>query len=606
MRTKLLTRLLFVGIVFLPLRVAAQENTIYEATWESLKSRPYPQWFSDAKLGIFIHWGVYSVPAWSGPEQYAEWFLRGIDSGDSARIDFQKRVFGEKFTYREYAPLFKTELFNAEEWAQLFARSGARYVILVSKHHDGYCLWPSRYAPGWNSWDVGPHRDIVGELTTAVRNAGLKMGLYYSLPEWNNRLFRWYTDPNDQIGPYVEQHMIPQFKELITAYKPEILFTDGEWFHSAETWHAPELIAWYYNHVGPDAIVNNRWGAGSDIGFLTPEYSAGIHVTDRPWAECRGLGRSFGLNRNEKLEAYLSASELIHFFVKAVAHGGGMTLNVGPGADGLIPLLQQERLVQLGQWLEVNSEAIYGAKPWAKPGETKTYSLERIDSVIDFDWVRNSPGPPIAEDHFSVTWSGFIQPEFSEDYQFTIRADDSAEVWIDGSPVLEARVAGADQERSGRMHLTALIKYPIKIRFVEKTQNASIQLFWESQSQPKTLVPMARLFTSNRGVGSGDGLIGRYESEGHYLCYTSHHGNVYVICLEWPGEELIIPVGRPPRGARVSLVGHDQDLPWKYKNNRLHIDTSQIGHNDLPCDFAWTFRIRGHIHQPNEGHYHEN
>ncbi|MFZ5515588.1 MAG: alpha-L-fucosidase [Candidatus Zhuqueibacterota bacterium] len=605
MKSKLMTWFVFIGILILPLRVAAQENTIYQATWESLKSRPYPQWFSDAKLGIFIHWGVYSVPAWSGREQYAEWFLRGLESGDSARIQFQKRAFGENFTYRDYAPLFKAELFEANEWAQLFARSGARYVILVSKHHDGYCLWPSRYAPGWNSSDVGPRRDIVGELSAAVRNAGLKMGLYYSLPEWNNRLFRWYTDPNDQIGPYVEQHMIPQFRELISAYRPEVLFTDGEWFHSAETWHAPELIAWYYNLVGPDAIVNNRWGAGSDIGFLTPEYSAGIHITDRPWAECRGLGRSFGLNRNEKLDAYLSASELIHFFVKAVAHGGGMTLNVGPGADGQIPLLQQERLVQLGRWLQVNGEAIYGSKPWAKTGETKSYFLERIDSAIDFDWVRNSPGTPIAEDDFSVTWTGFIQPEFSEEYRFTIHADDSAEVWIDGRAIPDAEFAGTSQERSGRMHVTAFKKYPIKIRFIERKQNASIQLYWESPRQPGEIVPGAHLFTSNQSAGSGDGLNGRYESEGHYLCYTTHHGNLYAICLEWPGKELVLPVGRPQRDARVALVGLHRDLSWQYKNNRLRIDTSQISCNELPCEHAWVFRISGNIHQLNEGRSNE-
>ncbi|MCB0732656.1 MAG: alpha-L-fucosidase, partial [Ignavibacteriae bacterium] len=148
----------------------------YEPNWESLNSRPYPQWFTDAKLGIFIHWGVSSVPSYSGKEQYAEWFLRGLQLGDTGRVNFQKRVYGEDFTYRDYAPLFKAELFDANEWADIFKRSGAKYITFVSKHHDGYCLWPSKFAPGWNSMDVGPKRDIVGELTSAVRKAGLKMG----------------------------------------------------------------------------------------------------------------------------------------------------------------------------------------------------------------------------------------------------------------------------------------------------------------------------------------------------------------------------------------------------------------------------------------------
>ena len=138
-------------------------------SWEELRARPFPQWFQDAKLGIFVHWGVYSVPAYSGKEQYGEWFLRGLQEGDTLRTQFMAEHFGEDFEYRDFAPLFNAELFDSDEWAQLFRRSGARYVVLVSKHHDGYALWPSRYSPGWNSLEVGPRRDLVGELTFAVR-----------------------------------------------------------------------------------------------------------------------------------------------------------------------------------------------------------------------------------------------------------------------------------------------------------------------------------------------------------------------------------------------------------------------------------------------------
>jgi len=376
-------------------------------TWKKLRARPYPAWFLDAKLGIFIHWGVYSVPAYSGKEDYAEWFVRGLQLGDTLRTRFLRENYGPDFRYRDFAPLFKAELFDPAEWADLFRRAGARYVVMVSKHHDGYALWPSRYSPAWNSFEVGPGRDLVGELTDAVRKAGLRMGLYYSLAEWNHPLHRWYTDPPDSVGRYVREYMIPQFKEVVSRYRPTVLFSDGEWLNTAEQWHARELIGWYYDTVGPDAIVNDRWGAGSDIGFKTPEYSAGLQLTDRPWAEVRGLGRSFGLNRNEKLEAYLTPEELVLAFVRAVAGGGGMILNVGPGADGQIPLLQQERLLQLGAWLQVNGDAIYGARPWMKSGESREVILERVDPAIDFDWVRNGPGRPIREDEFAATWTGF-------------------------------------------------------------------------------------------------------------------------------------------------------------------------------------------------------
>jgi len=121
-------------------------------------------------------------------------------------------------------------LFDPNQWAELFQKAGAKYVVLVSKHHDGYALWPSKYNRNWNSVDTGPKRDIVGELTKAVRKTDLKMGLYYSLPEWNNPLHRWYTDPHDSIANYVETYMIPQFKELVSTYKPTLIFADGEWY----------------------------------------------------------------------------------------------------------------------------------------------------------------------------------------------------------------------------------------------------------------------------------------------------------------------------------------------------------------------------------------
>ena len=430
--------------------VSAQQNE-WQSTWESLQSRPYPQWFKDAKLGIFIHWGVYSVPAYGGKESYGEWFLRGLQVGDTLRENFVKKNYGKDFTYRDFAPLFKAELFNPDDWAKLFEEAGAKYIILVAKHHDGYCLWPSKYSPGWNSMDVGPHRDLVGELKKAIDKTDIKFGLYYSLPEWNNLLHRWYTDPNDQIAPYVEKHMIPQFKELVGKYKPKVMFTDGEWFNTAEQWHARQLIAWYYNTVGDEAIVNNRWGGGSNIGFLTPEYSAGMKETDRPWAECRGLGRSFGLNRNEPLDQYMTPGELIDFFVKAVGNGGGITLNVGPKADGQIPLLQQERLRQLGAWLKINGEAIYGSKTWIKNGEERPVAVERIDPEIDFDWVRNTPVKPIKEDDFTVTWTGFARPDFTGDYLFEAKADDGIRVWIDNKLVIDQWEKASGESESNAM-----------------------------------------------------------------------------------------------------------------------------------------------------------
>lgn len=379
-------------LCFLALAVPAARAQVVEATWESINQRGYPEWFANAKLGIFVHWGLYSVPAYSAADGYSEWFYRGLMTGDSIRVktmtDIAKvwgGMLGDQWSgrmgnsqgsitqdpritdqYSLFVPMWRAEHWNPDEWALLFKNAGARYVLLVTKHHDGYCLWNSKYQPNWNSVSTGPRRDIVGELTRAVRRTGLKMGFYYSLTEWTNPLHIWMQDPDDSIGTYVTRYMIPQFKELVTKYQPSAIFADGEWQNSAEQFHAPEVISWYYNTVGSEAIVNDRWGSGTQHGFKTPEYKGAIADTTRPWAECRGIGRSFALNRNEPLSNYLTSDSLIRHFVKLVAAGGGMTLNVGPDADGTIPMLQQERLLDLGQWLAVNGEAIYDSRPYRR------------------------------------------------------------------------------------------------------------------------------------------------------------------------------------------------------------------------------------------------
>lgn len=574
-----------------------------EPTWESIKERGYPQWFNDAKLGIFIHWGLYSVPSWTKKEGYSEWSYKAWrDAPDSsAAVRFAKNVYGENFKYEDFKNLFKAEMFNPQEWADLFRDAGAKYVVLVSKHHDGYALWDSKYSPGWNSVETGPKRDIVGELTEAVEKDGLRMGLYYSLPEWSNPLHYWEIDPNDSIARYVDEHMIPQFKELITKYKPSVVFTDGEWWNSAEQWHARELIAWYYNTVGKDAIVNDRWGSGADYGFKTPEYSAGITLTDRPWAEARGLGRSFGLNRNEPLSNYLSADDLIHHFATLVANGGGMTLNVGPAGDGQIPLIQQERLLQLGDWLKVNGEAIYGTRAYKKHTEEKPIFITRIDSTIDFNWVRNSPDSRIRVDHFTGEWTGFITPQHSEEYTFTAQADDGVRVWIDNKLIIDqwekqdqtqdgfVQGAKTTQTHKSTINLKKGEKYPIKVEYFEDVQNASITVKWASKSQKEEVIPYSALFVN--ATNSDNGLNAKYGSQKDYIAYTQKGNDIYAILLEWQDDQCILNIDKPADNATISLLGRKGNLPWKYENGQLIIDMIPIKFTEIPCSSAWTLKI---------------
>lgn len=345
---------------------------MYEKTWESLDARPVPAWFDEAKLGIFIHWGIYSVPAYAPKGCYSEWYGMNIHKKDERYYDFHRRVYGENFRYEDFAGMWKAEMFDADKWAELFRRAGAKYVVMTSKHHDAFCLWPSEYAWNWNSVDIGPHRDLIGELFEATRKQGMKAGAYYSVYEWFHPALR-AEDPSR----YAVEKMIPQMKELVEKYHPSVLYTDGEWDYSSEDWHSKDFLAWLFNEssMRDEIVVNDRWGKdcrGVHGGFLSCEYgevnsgaidekSAQENLLRHKWEEIRSIGMSFGHNRNEDVEDYLSEDDLIELLVKTVSKGGNLSLNVGPCADGTIIPLVQERLLQLGEWLKVNGEAIYAS-----------------------------------------------------------------------------------------------------------------------------------------------------------------------------------------------------------------------------------------------------
>jgi alpha-L-fucosidase len=380
----------------------ARAQTPYAPTWSSLDQRPIPAWFTDAKFGIFIHWGVYSVPAYRpvSPkpyETYAEWYGADVYGNPALRQSFHNKNFGPTFTYRDFGPLFRAELFDPTRWAELFARAGARYVVLTAKHHDGYSLWPTRapYKQQWNSSTVGPKRDLVGELTQAVRAQGLKMGFYYSLLEWEStpttsRPSGHYLPQADidkyQIpeAQYVVQNSLWQLKELVTAYQPALLFADGEWDRPASYWRSPEFLAWLYNEAPnkEEVVVNDRWGQGTrgqHGGYYTSEYASDNDKVgvQHPWEESRGMGQSYGFNRAENLADYSTSAQLVHQLIDIVSRGGNLLLNIGPAADGTIPVLMQERLVDIGQWLAINGEAIYGTRAWA-PGAAKAGAAPRF------------------------------------------------------------------------------------------------------------------------------------------------------------------------------------------------------------------------------------
>ncbi len=396
----------------------------YEPTLASLNAHRVPEWYDDAKFGIFIHWGMWAIPAFAAQTgsigdafrehydiavaltPYTEWYWNAIKVKESESAKHHASVWHNAPYENFREPFLKgVEHWKPEEWAQVFADAGARYVVLVTKHHDGFCLWPSavqnRHQKNWTS-----PRDIVGELARAVRAKGLKFGVYYSGGiDWtfNREPLRTLADfmgstPGGDYPAYAEA----QTRELIERYAPDVLWNDISW-PTGET-KMLRLFADYYNSV-KDGVVNDRWmpvtprsrllrykyfrrrldatlkermakseRRGGIIppepphyDFRTPEYATFPKIQARKWEATKGMSHSFGFNRRDTDSDYESVTALVHGFIDAVSKNGNLLLNVGPrGEDAQIPSEQVARLKGFGAWLKVNGEAIYGTRPWKR------------------------------------------------------------------------------------------------------------------------------------------------------------------------------------------------------------------------------------------------
>ena len=360
----------------------AQEAPKYKPTVESLDQHPLPEWYAGAKLGIFIHWGLYSVPGWaplSHPDHdfssqdyikynpYAEWYYNVMRIDGSPTQAYHREHYGADFNYYNFAPVFnrETKKWKPDQMAKVFRDAGARYVVLTSKHHEGFTLWPSSTPnPTLPPDRQHAERDVVGELTKAVEKQGLRMGLYYSGGyDWTFvpgpiRVKEDYEIVKPQSGAY-GKYASAQIHELIERYHPAVLWNDIDWPKSG---NALQVEADYYNAV-PDGVIDDRFGiAHSD--FTSPEYQKLDKISAKKWEECRGLGRSFGYNRAEGEAETIAPGELIALLVDIVSKNGNLLLDVGPEANGTIPPVQMERLQALGAWLKQNGEAIYDTTPW--------------------------------------------------------------------------------------------------------------------------------------------------------------------------------------------------------------------------------------------------
>ena len=313
------------------------------------------QWWDDATFGMFIHWGVYSVPA----GEYKGNEIEGIGEWIMDRADIP---VGE---YEEYAKQFNPVDFDAKKWVQIARDAGVRYIVITSKHHDGFCLWNSEVSD-YNVVDFAPFgRDVLKELSDACAETGIILCFYHSIMDWH------HPDAKGEKFPeYREKYLKPQLKELLTGYgRIGVLWFDGEWIDEWTEEQGKELYS-YVRNLQPDIIINNRVGKGrqgmqgmsrdeaSAGDFGTPEQEILDTKTSSYWESCMTMNDTWGFKKND--HNWKSAEILIHNLADIAAKGGNYLLNVGPDSKGNIPEPSIERLREIGSWLKVNGEAIYG------------------------------------------------------------------------------------------------------------------------------------------------------------------------------------------------------------------------------------------------------
>jgi alpha-L-fucosidase len=374
----------------------------FEATWESLGGYHVPDWYLDAKFGIFIHWGVYSVPAFGN-----EWYPRNMYLEGTPEFQHHVKTYGpqSQFGYKDFIPLFKAENYDPKTWAELFKKAGAKYVVPVAEHHDGFAMYDCSLSD-WCAAKMGPQRDVIGALADAVRDQGIVFGLSSHRAEhW------WFFDGGRKFdadvqdprcaglyGPAVPSSpskgsenwqrkdwtprpdakflddWLARCSELVDKYRPQLFWFD--WWIEQIVFepYLQKLASHYYNR-------GLEWRQGVAINYKKQAFPEGAAVYDIERGQLADINPLFwqtdtSVSKNSwgyvKEQDYKTAGSLVQDLVDIVSKNGCLLLNVGPRPDGTIPEAEQEILLEIGRWLEVNGEAVYGSRPWVVYGEGPT------------------------------------------------------------------------------------------------------------------------------------------------------------------------------------------------------------------------------------------
>ena len=380
---------LFAGlllIVFSSNACAQHKTKAYQPTWKSLSKHPTPEWFRDAKFGIYFHWGVYSVPAYGN-----EWYPRNMYRQGSDAYKHHKKKYGsqDKFGYKDFIPMFTAENFDAERWVKLFKKAGAKYIGPVAEHHDGFAMWDSKLTD-WDAADMGPKRNITGELAKATRKEGLKfLTSFHHAYNWKyyEPAFEYDAKDPKYAGLYGTPHApgMPESQdfledwlgkviEVIDTYKPDYIWFDFGWEQETFEPYKRQLLSYYYNKAeewGKNvAVTYKRDHLPEPVATLDLERGRLDSLRETPWNTDTSIDKKSWCFIDDP--DYKSANTLIDNLVDRVSKNGNTLLNVAPRPDGTIPEAQKERLLAIGEWFDINGEAIYGTRYWEKFGEGPT------------------------------------------------------------------------------------------------------------------------------------------------------------------------------------------------------------------------------------------
>lgn len=430
----LLVYLIFLGCDSTDINNKIEKLQRYDGSWASLQTMPVPAWYDDGKIGIFIHWGPYSVMGYKkGGKGYSEHIARTMYGDTTHYYSYMREKWGAcppEFGYKDIIPKFTAAKWNPDKWANLFSEVGAKYVVMTAEHHDGFAMWDSDLT-SWNAVEKGPKRDLVGDLGEAVRKKGLKYAPSYHRERhtgfFTKKQFVVQGEPRDAIleeikrvpesatlyGPFTYSNefvddYVARWKEIQRKYKPDFLWMDDYPIYTRDGNHVrkgimkPEvkyfddqvraMITDFMNDAaerGQPVYLNNKgknmnWPAG--IGCLEKD-NLSLSVVGPKWQSCTTFGTSYGYLAAEEAEDYpyrkRSVEETIHILVRVVSKNGNLLINIGPRGDGTIPEWQVERLRGMGDWLKINGEAIYGTRYWKEhTQENESLSFTVKDKVL--------------------------------------------------------------------------------------------------------------------------------------------------------------------------------------------------------------------------------